>query len=513
MRRQQILLGWTLGTVVLPVLCAVAFPNAIAGILTDLLMRLPYPHGTVKWALESSQGLLLHLNQVCLFLGVIGTVSTVIALIPKVRLYGLAMMLLASFWVPHYGKLSILVFGLFLYLLWLPKNRLFKSHLNLLWCPGVVLLVPALLLKMDVGFNFKNVVSVFRVFSSMILAGVWVWGDRLTHYPEVRTDVSQWPIHLLDDNITELAKSPVDVRADWHGVRVLGDSAIVSCERNPRLTAFSLVDGSVSEYPLSARWGKDNAGPLEAEVDTENSLVWTVDGGNTLQELFWNGVDWVPKRSQELPVPLSFSYIDRTEDSLLLMTVQAANYGPRRLLRVPLPELNPVRNLRLQGSEHKVPMPREFLWIPSIEKIIYAPNFGDHLFKVDVLTGFTEPWLQVPTLNGKMLWDSDKQRIIMALPNRFEYWIIDPSGPTIEKKIPTQPGVRAIALDSSRRLLIGASVLTGQVWVQNVDTGEVYQSMGRIYPMVRELAVSENRGVAVLTTWAAVYQIDYLNKH
>ena len=511
MGNHKLLLGWSLGTVVLPLICALLFPDVMASGLTIIFMKLPYPHGTVKWALESSQGLLLHLNEISLFLAAIGLLSLAICVIPKVRIYGFGAMLGMGMWTPHYGTFGLLCFGLLLWLLWLPRSRFNKAPIHLLWCPAIILMVPGLLLKLDGGQWLKRTVSVMRVLGSMALAVAWVWGDRLSHYSDVRSDVSQWPTHLLDSNITELAKSPVDVRADWHGVRILDETAIVSCERIPRLSAFSLMDGTVTEYPLSERWGKDNAGPLEAEVEPEGALVWTVDGGDSIQEVHWSGEEWVSSRTQSLPVPLSFSYVEKTKDSLLLLTVQAANHGPKRLLKVPLPELKPIRNIRLNNPNLIVPMPREFLWIPSIEKIVYAPNFGDHLFKVDVNTGLTEPWLQVPTLNGKMLWDSEKERIIMALPNRFEYWVIDPTGPTIERKIKTQPGVRAIALDSSRRLLIGASVLTGQLWVQNADTGELLQSMGRIYPMVRELALSEEMGVAVLTTWAAVYRIDYTN--
>ena len=75
--------------------------------------------------------------------------------------------------------------------------------------------------------------------------------------------------------------------------------------------------------------------------------------------------------------------------------------------------------------------------------------------------------------------------------------------------IPTQPGVRALAIDLERKIIVNASVITGQILVQDLYTGEILDRLGTVMPMVREIALEPNSGQAVLTTWAAIYQFPY----
>jgi hypothetical protein len=493
-----------------PFLVVFFAPEIVSAVTVKLLMLLPYPHGTVKWFLEASQGLLLHQSYL-LWIVVFGLTSgALVDIWPRLRLWGLLTCSAVAFAVPHYGFVNIALLVLALAAFWYQKKG--ENVPNwLLWCfPFLPLFLPGTINKFNRGPIARFCIFLLRSIVTMIFFLIWFWGDRLSHYSEVREDLADWPEELLDPEIRQLAKSPADVRADWHGIRILDDFAIVSCERNPRLVAFSLTSDQYFEYPLSARWGKDFAGPLEAEVDQSTGTVWTVDGGDKLLELQWSDSQFKLKRTIELPVPLSFSYITKNDSNLLLVTVQAANRGPRRILKVPLPEGTPVRNVRINQEMGPAPMPREMIWVPTIDKLIVAPDFGRHLYKIDLNTGFTEPWLEVPTLNGKMVWEANAGRIILALPNKQELWVIDPEGPDVERKIPTQPGVRAVAVDQKNGLVLTASVVTGQIWVQDLHTGEVRRKLGTVYPMVRELAVAEELGMAVLTTWAAVYKINYL---
>ena len=64
MDKHKILLRWSLWTVVLPLMCALLFRDVMASAVTGIFMTVPHPHGTVKWTLESSHGLLLHLNEI-----------------------------------------------------------------------------------------------------------------------------------------------------------------------------------------------------------------------------------------------------------------------------------------------------------------------------------------------------------------------------------------------------------------------------------------------------------------
>ena len=86
-------------------------------------------------------------------------------------------------------------------------------------------MVPGLLLKLDGGRWLKRTVSALRVLGSMALAGAWVGGIG-SHIIQMSVLMCHGGrTHLLDSNIIELAKSPVDVRADWHGVRIFRDGS------------------------------------------------------------------------------------------------------------------------------------------------------------------------------------------------------------------------------------------------------------------------------------------------
>ena len=201
----------------------------------------------------------------------------------------------------------------------------------------------------------------------------------------------------------------------------------------------------------------------------------------------------------------------RSTDNLFMIEVQTGgNQGSRKLVTAPLPQLRPITELNLTMDGSKAPMPREPLWVPTIQKLIYGSEFGNLLYAIDMDNGNVSPWLQADTFNGKMAWSDATQRIYSAVPNKMQIQVIDPTIPTIDYTIWTQPGVRALAVDTQRDLIVSASVLTGQIWVQEAETGTVLKRMGTVYPMVREIALSEELGIGVLTTWNAVYQCTYV---
>ena len=113
-------------------------------------------------------------------------------------------------------------------------------------------------------------------------------------------------------------------------------------------------------------------------------------------------------------------------------------------------------------------------------------------------------------MNGKMIWLPKSKHLMLALPNRFEVWRVDPISAQVIQKIPTQPGVRTLAVDEDRGVLITVSVLTGQIWIQSLEDGTRLKSLGTVMPMVRQLKLDENRGVGVLTTWIDIYRFSYL---
>ncbi len=469
-----------------------------------------YPHGTIKWLLESSQGLLLRWPELqgLLLVGCILTILVRLERLHKFRWLATLTLVGYSGWVTHYGWWE---WGLLS--VWITSHFFSKTDYPIA-IPKWLRLVVWPILPSQVEDSIphvltKRVLVLARPFLICTMLLTWQWLDLILHYDQIRSDMEQWPTSRLDPAITELAHSEPNVRADWHGVRIIGQTAVITCERKPRLSAISLKTGYTEDLPLHPRWGIENVGPLASEVDHEHQLVWTVNGGTRLLESKWNG-RWTRFREVKLPSPLSFSYITRSTDTLFITEVQTgASDGSRKVLQVPLPSLSPIREVELQMNGEKAPMPREALWIPTIQQHIYASEFGEALYAANLDTGEVVEWLAAPTFNGKMIWHEQTERIYLAVPNRMQIHVINPTIPAIEYTLWTQPGVRALAVDAKRNLLISASVLTGQIWIQDLTSGHIVERLGTVYPMVREMAVSEALGIGVLSTWNAVYKFDY----
>jgi hypothetical protein len=108
-----------------------------------------------------------------------------------------------------------------------------------------------------------------------------------------------------------------------------------------------------------------------------------------------------------------------------------------------------------------------------------------------------------------MIWNATLERLFIAMPNQFSVVVANPATGEIERTIPTQPGVRPLAVDAERGLLVTASVATGMVLVQRLDTGAYVDSFRTVMPMVREMTLMQEEGIVILSTWTQLYAIPY----
>jgi hypothetical protein len=292
----------------------------------------------------------------------------------------------------------------------------------------------------------------------------------------------------------------------------VGDHALVMAEMSTRLFAFPLDGEGLPEVvDFAPRQGPEGAAPLNSVTDPQTGSTWMMEEGRALVELNWDGVRWQELRRVPFEGLIDKAYLRRDGDLLMAVAVQTAGRLPRVVLTATLPELADLQIVFLRHGDTPVPMPRELAWVPTLRRLVLAPDFGSRLWLADPHTGAMEPWVKTPTLDGKLRWSEALDRIVLTLPNRKEMWVINPHTGTVDWTIPTQPGVRSIALDEGRGLVLTASVLSGQVWVQDIRTGEVLDRFGGFMPMVRELALSESRGEAVLTTWSTTYAFPYVS--
>ena len=132
-----------------------------------------------------------------------------------------------------------------------------------------------------------------------------IWLDCLTSYDEVRERMEEWPEDLLDSRIQVRAQNPL-VRADWHGVIIEQDYAVVIAETTMRLMAFPLNSSKKPlVYSLGDRWGPERAAPLNVVYDSKSYLYWTVGSSKHINGLKLNDNGWTKERSIDLPIPIN----------------------------------------------------------------------------------------------------------------------------------------------------------------------------------------------------------------
>ena len=480
------------------------FPSILSELVRGTTQMLPDPHGTVKYLLEGYHGLLLRRMELPWMCAIIGLAGLAIKG-KQWKLIALGVFFAGQI-LPHYSRGLLSCWLLWVLLNVAPCSLPYRLRSMLLCLPGAWLLLPRLL-----RLSGKWILGRFLLM--MFTIPLWVIADGVFGYERLQPALEAWPESRLSHDITQLARSPVGVRSDWHGVRILDQHAVVACERIPRIVAFPLQGGPEKRFPLRPRNELEELyPPIDIAIDSAENTVWALDGGRDLLSLTFEDGDWTPPLRQRLPVQMQFATFNRRADELLVTSVQVSGPFPRTLLRVDIsdPHNSAFTIVDLNDPEAKLPMPRESLWVPPLKQLLLAPDFGTHIYAANIDTGLASKWLEAPTMNGKMIWLPARQEIALALPNRFEMWFVDPENPKNVRKVPTQPGVRAVAIDEERNLMITASVLTGSLWVQDLESGRVLKRAGTVMPMIREMAIDSSLGVAVLTTWAAVYKFDYL---
>ena len=265
---------------------------------------------------------------------------------------------------------------------------------------------------------------------------------------------------------------------------------------------------SPASWPLAPQWGPSNG--LTMDSETVGARTYFLAGPQSVEALDWSGGWSKGATSPPIAGELHHVYLAHVPErsSIFVLTVGTQNMAHvPTLLELPL-DLSMLRHATLHLPDGaRPPTVRDFAWVPTSKRFVLAPDFGDRLYVLDPDSGLVTPWIEVPALDGRVVWVPGLERILLPLPNRPEIWLIDPKTGGVER-IPTQPGVRTAAIDVERRLLLTASLLTGQVLVQRLD-GSIVDHFGTLMPMVRNLVLDTARGEAWLSTWTALYRIPY----
>lgn len=509
LRRRRLLTAWVLVRFVAPLVALVALQATSGDLLGAWLTRSTYGHGLAKNLLGPWVTLVLRAP---VGLGALLGALVLALLLPTLRgpvwfgVAGAAAIVAAlgtDAWVPG------LVIGLALLFanLWPTVPEVWR---RLAWVPGLGLFLPAPLFR-TIGVPRPLATGVAAVW----LALVWFVVDAAVTASARSDQVWAWPEARLDPRITVLARAPEGVVSDYQEVDVTPERILVVAETSRRLLAFPRrFDGPPAFAGLRPWWGPNRGLTLNSESDPSTGTTWFLDGPSHIAAVRWEGAQAVPV-GRSVTLPRAFDHAATLwvaeRNQLILVTINVTEeVDPPAMVLVDTPALDHATTHPLQTSDgRRVPHIRDVAWIPTLGRLVLAPDFGTRLYLADPDTGICTPWVEVPTLNGRMVWSPRLQRLFIAVPSRFSVLVIDPAKGVVERTIPTQPGVRPLAIDADRGLLLTASVVTGSVWVQRLDDGRLVDSFRTILPMVREMALLPEEGIAIVSTWTQLYAIPY----
>jgi hypothetical protein len=378
------------------------------------------------------------------------------------------------------------------------------------WVPFTELFFPA-----PIARGLGIVPRVAAVFAAVWIAGMWFVVDSTLGAARHSDAVWSWPDARLDPRIRVLERAAKGIHSEFQGVDVAGGHVLVVAEDSLRLLAWPRsLEGAPAVQGLRPWWGPTKGLTLDSETDPATGTTWFLDGPNRVSAVTWEGDHAVRTvTSAPLPRPLDHAYTRwiPERNQLALVTVNVVEeQRPPILTLLDTPSLSTITFHELRTPDgRRVPHVRDIEWITSLGKMVLAPDFGTTLYLADPDTGVCEPWLEVPAMNGRMHYDATLDRLFLAMPNRFVVLVVDPHTGAVERTIPTQPGVRPLAVDAARGLLVTASIATGAVWVQRLDDGTLLDSFRTIMPMVREMALMPEEGIAIISTWTRVYAVPY----
>lgn len=346
------------------------------------------------------------------------------------------------------------------------------------------------------------------------LAAAWLAIDAFVTSHARMAQINAWE-GRTDPRVRVVERADPALACEYHDVDVAGDRVVVVAEGSHRLLAWPRsLEGPPATVKLPPMWGQLYGVTMDAETDPVSRTTWFLNGAVSLGAVTWDGRRFSPiQSSARFPFQLDHVYTRYLpeEGRVMLVSVNARPMpGLSSLVTVDVPAMRDVQVRRLRTPEDRpLEAIRDFEWLPDQRRLVLAPDFGDRLYLADPDTGRAEPWLAMPTLNGKLHYVPETGELYAALPDRAEVWVIDPKTARVVRTLPAQRGVRPVEVDPTRRRMITASVLTGQIEVRDLDDGRLLDRMGRVMPMVRELALLREEGVAVLSTWTVLYAFPY----
>jgi hypothetical protein len=485
------------------------FPRYAVDLVAAGLTRLDYAHGLVKGLLIVWHSLLLKQERALL---AVALTIVAAALVPRVGpwriAFGTAVVAVGVAGAPQ-APVVVALLAAFL-LPHLAPARSWEPYHRLAWIPGTELVAPGLVFD---AIGLPRLARAASIGGAALATAGWLAAECWLALPKYEAILfAPWPDSRVDPRVRTIERAPPGVKCDYHDIDVLVDRAVVVAEGSLRLLNLSR-DGTLTAWPLTEPWGRFVGLAMDSETDALSGITWYLSGPQTITGVRWADGWTKVAETPRMPLELHHTYMQwlRDREQLFVFTIGTHNIQDASLMiEVDTPDLRSprVRQLRMPDGG-RPPTTRDVTWVPPLDAFVLAPDFGDQLLLAHPGKATVEPWLSAPTLNGRISWVSGLDRLLLPMPDQPELWIIDPKTASVERRFPTQPGVRTAAVDVARGLVLTASVITGQVLVQDLDDAHIVDRFGTVMPMVRNLELVPDRGIALLSTWTALYCIPY----
>lgn len=331
-------------------------------------------------------------------------------------------------------------------------------------------------------------------------AAVLVSNGYLWTVPSEWTGGRTW-LRQIEQALRMSAAARVRVAGDMHGVRIdaTGQFIYLTGHGYSHLYRYSLADWLAPPLVSSVRTNFAQGFAYDASAGE----LYVYDAWS--QHLHYIDADSLSLRRsvplQNLPPGDLSMIVDRQTDTIMIASEDDQNIGSA--IQVLNRATGGVLATRHEDSAVLLLHPRK--------PIVYMSFFGHRgeiqmfdLQRLDVVRRQSAR----QHMEGMAFWEASNELMVTA-PLDSRVMRFDADTLAYKGYFDATFGVRSIALDLRRNLLVCAGLATGKVVVIDLATGEQKASY-YLGPWLRHVAIAEEQGVAYVSSYGALYELDYL---